>query len=255
MARLMGQLFRQLVDVVRSRLLPAVLTAVGVSLIAAGLLSYTGPVVAGPEPSTSAVLPSDGGGSPLPASPVPRSSAPLITLPPLGPSPSGTAVAAARRLATRIVIPALGIDLPVIRQPDPTYPACNVAMYATGIAGFGQPGQGRIVYIYAHARTGMFLPLLEQSQVNNGQRMIGMLVQVFTNDDQLFLYEITQVRRHVPPDFDLTKLVTGKEALWLQTSEGPNYTYPKLQLRADPLSAGPADHAEANPTPHPVACT
>ncbi len=251
MARLMRQVIRQLVDFVRGRLLPAVLTAVGVSLIAAGLLSYTGPVVAGPQPSATGSTPADSGGGPAPSD----TSSPTasLTIPPLSPTPSGSSTAA-NRVATRVVIPALDIDLPVIRQPDPTYPACNVAMYATGIVGFGQPGQGRIVYIYAHARTGMFLPLLQQSQIDDGQRMIGMLVQVFTSDDQLFLYEITQVRRHVPPDYDLSKLVTGKETLWLQTSEGPNHTYPKLQVRADPLSVGPADRAQAHPTPHPIAC-
>ena len=36
-----------------NRLLPAVLTAVGVSLIAAGLLSYSAPVEAAPGPSGS----------------------------------------------------------------------------------------------------------------------------------------------------------------------------------------------------------
>ncbi len=254
MTRLMGHLVRQVVDFVRARLVPALLTAVGVSLIAAGLLSYTGPVVAGPEPSGPDASASGGSPTATPTSGLPT---PLITLPAESPSPDSSA-AAANRLATRIVIPALGIDLPVIAQPDPTYPACNVAMYATGIPGFGQPGQGKVVYIYAHARTGMFLPLLDQSQVNDGQRMIGMLVQVFTNDDQLFLYEINEVRRHVPANSDLsllTKQANGKEVLWLQTSEGPNHTYPKLQVRAVPLSAGPADHAQANPTPHPLACT
>src|SRR5207253_5583467 len=52
-------------------------------------------------------------------------------------------------------------------------------------------------YIFAHARTGMFLPLLEGSKVDNGKKMKGMLVQVYTSDDQLFLYSISEVRRHV----------------------------------------------------------
>ena len=51
-------------------------------------------------------------------------------------------------------------------------------------------------YLYAHARDGMFLPLLLQSRIDNGSAMLGMLVQVYTSDDQLFLYEITRVLRH-----------------------------------------------------------
>ncbi len=54
----------------------------------------------------------------------------------------------------------------------------------------GQPGQPGATYLYAHARTGMFLPLLDTSKVNNGKAMLGKLVQVYTNDDMLYLYEI-----------------------------------------------------------------
>ena len=62
----------------------------------------------------------------------------------------------------------------------------------------GQPGEGKATYLYAHARTGMFLPLLNQSKIQNGKKMIGMVVELWTNDDQRFLYVITDVRRHVP---------------------------------------------------------
>jgi hypothetical protein len=80
-------------------------------------------------------------------------------------------------------------------------------------------------------------------------------VDVYTSDDMLFLYEITEVRRHVSPSFNLTKLYAeGKGLLWLQTSEGPNHTYPKLMLKARLLSSGPADHAAAHPTPKPIDC-
>jgi hypothetical protein len=79
-----------------------------------------------------------------------------------------------------------------------------------------------------------------------------MVVQVWTSDNKLFLYEISEVRRHAT---DLDDAVSADhEQLWLQTSEGPRGTVPKLQVVAEPLSNGPADPAEAQPVPSPVAC-
>ena len=57
------------------------------------------------------------------------------------------------------------------------YPYCNVAMYMKTLY---QPGEPGITSIYAHARKGMFLPLLNHSKVNNGASMIGKLVYVYT---------------------------------------------------------------------------
>jgi hypothetical protein len=148
-------------------------------------------------------------------------------------------------------VPALGIDLPVTAQPGgpATYPACGVAMY---IEQLGQPGQGRATYLYAHARERMFLPLLTQSEIDDGAAMLGMLVQVWTSDDRLFVYEIREVRRHAT---DLDDAVAAKhEQLWLQTSEGPRGTVPKLQVVAELLSTNPADPADAHPVPSPIAC-
>ena len=150
---------------------------------------------------------------------------------------------------------ALGIDLPVIKQPGDSgsFPPCNVAMYITQLH---QPGQPGATYLYAHARTGMFLPILNASLVNNGKSMIGMLIQVYTSDNMEFLYEAVAVRRHI---YSLdSAFETTDETLWLQTSEGPklppDQVGPKVQLIAKPLSSGPADPAAAHPTPHPVAC-
>ncbi len=227
----------EMLERIRTRVLPAVLTAAGVSLLAAGLLSYTNQAEA-TVPGASA--------SPTPATPAPPSPSGDLSSPSPSPSPSGGA-----RVATRIVIPALRIDLPVIQPPggSDAYPLCDVAMY---IQELGQPGEGRATYIYAHARTGMFLPLLDQSRIDNGSAMIGMLVQVYTSDDQLFLYDITQV---LPHSTSLQAAIDATtEQLWLQTSEGPHGTIPKLQVLAMPLSSGPADPAEAHPSPHPVVC-
>ncbi len=302
---------RFLTDVLRSRVLPAIVAALGVSFIAAGLLTYTtgtdadvfpfaggGTALAspsdGPAPS-DVVLPSASPGATIAPSAIPSASGTIDVLPsPLttdepsaapsestspassdapsaDPSAGGSAVpsvgtATARpkpsptvfpsaqpggHVATRVVIPALDIDLPVVRPPGgaTTYPLCNVAMY---IQNLSQPGYDGATYLYAHARVGMFLPLLDQSKINNGRGMLGMLVQVYTSDNQYFLYQITEVRRH---QLTLADAVAAKtQQLWLQTSEGPRGTPGKLQVIAMPISSGPADPKDANPTPHPVVC-
>jgi hypothetical protein len=116
----------------------------------------------------------------------------------------------------------------------------------------GQPGQGRATYLYAHARTGMFLPILDASKVDNGAAMLGLIVEVYTSDDQLFLYEVTEVRRH---QLELDAAVAATtEQLWLQTSEGPKGTRPKTQVVARFLSTGAADHDAAHPVANPVVC-
>ena len=98
----------------------------------------------------------------------------------------------------------------------------------------------------------MFLPLLDRSRVNNGASMIGMRVEVYTGDNKRFVYRIDEVRRHVT---DLRYVNRRKgESLWLQTSEGPRGTVPKLQVGASLVSSGSASHAEAHPKPRPVAC-
>ncbi|MBF8289724.1 MAG: Sortase [Chloroflexi bacterium] len=223
----------------RARLLPALLTAFGVALLTAGLLSYTTPVEAGPQPSEVPTVVT-----------APPTIAPSLTPRPSGaPTPVPTPTFPADRLATRIVVAALGIDLAVIKQPDPSYPACDVAMYFEAL---GQPGSGGATYLYAHARTGMFLPILEASKVNDGARMLGMLVEVYTSDDQLFLYEITEVRRH---QLDLDDAIAAtSEQVWLQTSEGPKGTRPKTQVVARFLSSGAADHDAAHPVARPTVC-
>jgi len=228
----------------RSRLFPALLTAVGVTLLAGGLLTYGVPVLA--EPAVSA--------SPSPTSAALATPSPLLTLPPLttagptaSPTPPPSATADPDRVATRVRIVALGIDLPVVRPPDDpkAYPWCNVAMFFVGL---GQPGQGRATYLYGHARPGMFLPLLK----TKAPQQRGSRVEVWTSDDRKFVYEIFEVRRS---QFDLDDaFAADSEELWLQTSEGPNSSYGKTQVIAKPISEEAADPAEAHPDAHPVDC-
>jgi len=231
----------------RTRLIPGLLTAAGVTMVGVGLWTYTNPVEAGlptasPVPASVALSPSP---SPSPSNaPASPSASPETS--PASPSPSPV-----ERVATRVVVPALRIDLPVIRPPGgaEAYPLCDVAMF---IQELHQPGEPGATYIYAHARKGMFLPILDASKINNGRKMLGMLVQVYTSDDQLYLYEINEVRRHQTTLQDAVSATT--EQLWLQTSEGPRGTPGKTQVIAMPLSFGPADPGEAHPTPKPAVC-
>ena len=243
-----------LASALRQRALPAVLGTTGVMLIVAGAISWSGsgtavdppeslaPEVVSAEPSPSAMA--HGSLPPRSLSPVPIST----TSPPASPTPNPD------RVATRVVVSALGIDLPVVkpRGSSTTYPACDVAMF---IQELGQPGAGRATYLYAHARDGMFGPIYEraiQKKSGGPKSMLGMLVQVYTNDDRLFEYEISEVRLH---QLTLDAAVDARtEQMWLQTSEGPRGTAGKTQLLATPLDVRPADHAAAHPTARPVAC-
>jgi len=235
-----------ILDRIRTRIVPAVLTALGVALLAGGLLTYTNPVTADPlatpDPTTE---PAAGIATP----------SPLISLPPISSSalPTASPSIPADRIATRVRVAALKIDLPVIDDPDGGFPACNVAL-SFHDRRLGQPGEGRATYLYAHARTGMFLPLLTQSKISNGNKMLGMVVEVWTSDDQRFLYVITQVHRHVPTAAAFVAPFAARtEQLWLQTSEGTG-TMPKMQVVADFLSQEPAPHADAHPVAKPVNC-
>jgi hypothetical protein len=234
------------------RLVSAVITAAGVVLLAAGLLTLATPASgAGPTASPSDVAQ---------ATPSPSSTG---AHPSGGPSPS--APTAGHAAPTRIVIADLKIDLPVLSSTYPggqKFPLCNVAQYydGTGLSfagtNIGLPGDdGRSVYIYAHARTGMFLPLLTASQTANGDSMLGYEVQVYTDDDLVYTYLISKVKRH-SEDFTIASSVAADaQQLVLQTSEGPTPTLPKLQVAATFLSVAPADNGDAHPTPHPVVCS
>ncbi|HET7030067.1 MAG TPA: hypothetical protein VFI34_06115 [Candidatus Limnocylindrales bacterium] len=233
----------------RDRLVPAVLTAAGVSLIAVGLLNYSGNASAAvPFPSAEPTILGEGPstGIDLPSLPPVDGSPPASLAPSASPNPN--------RVATRVVVEQLGIDLPIIkpRGDSQTYPQCNVALY---IQELSQPGNGRSTYLYAHARDGMFGPIYERAilKKHGGPKsMISMLVQVYTSDDLMFTYEVTEVRLHELNLDDAIGATT--EELWLQTSEGPKGTPGKTQLLAKLLISQPVDHAAAHPKPHPVNC-
>jgi hypothetical protein len=153
-------------------------------------------------------------------------------------------------VATRVVIARLDIDLAGAKAPS-GYPYCNVAMYFG--KPFGQPGEQRATYLFAHARDGMFGPIYELVMFRHTPEvMIGMRVEVYTSDDKVHVYRIASVRPH-QLTLDRALAVT-KDQLWLQTSEGPHGTPGKTQVIANPVSVADASHADAHPVPHRVVC-
>jgi hypothetical protein len=221
---------------IERRLVPALLSAAGVTLLAAGLLAYVPPAVplGSPSPPSADVTTAIASAS-LSATPTPTPT----------PAPPG--------IASRVVVPALKIDLPVIEGKD-LFPPCDVALF---LPKYVQPAEDGTVYLYSHAREGMFLPLLDASRVNDGKAMLGYTVLVYTSDSKMFWYSVSLVKRHATrTDWSLADDVApGVRQLVLQTSETPYEDGTKLQVRADFVLVQDADPAEANPTPEPRTCS
>ena len=150
--------------------------------------------------------------------------------------------------ATRVAVPSIGIDIPVIRGTS-SYPLCRVAMYLASVA---QPREPGITFIYAHARTGMFLPLLTRWRIDHGASLIGKSVKVWTSDSYVSYYRITRVRKTSNAMLGVFSL--DRERLWLQTSTGPNYTYAKLIAEASRYKTVKTTYSASHPTAHPVRC-
>jgi hypothetical protein len=94
----------------------------------------------------------------------------------------------------------------------------------------------------------MFEPLLFASRVNNVAAMIGMWVEVYTDDNQRHVYQVTRVLRHVAGSAALDEAAGAKtDQLWLQTSEGGKADPNKLQVVAEPIGVLAASAADAHP--------
>jgi LPXTG-site transpeptidase (sortase) family protein len=132
----------------------------------------------------------------------------------------------------RISVPRLGIDLPLAlgdiqRDVQLGQTPENVALLfpTTNV-----PGSGGNSYIYAHARNEMFLQLWN---VKLGDR-----VRVIAGDGTHFDYAVTQIIPRVDPS-DISWLdPTGPERITLQTSTGPNGSYPRFIAVADRVAQG-----------------
>lgn len=128
----------------------------------------------------------------------------------------------------RIQIPRLGIDLPlaegdVARDVDEQHTPENFAFHLPGTS---VPGLGGNTYLYAHARTGMFLSLWNAKP--------GDLVFVSTPDLRALKYVVVEVHPRVPPDDISWIQPTSGERLTLQTSTGPVPSDPRFVVVAVP---------------------
>lgn len=219
------------------RIQVAIFTAAGITVLMGGLLTYdaTAGIVATPGPTATATATEGASPTPFP------SIGPAI--PTATPEPDG--------FASRIVIPALDIDMPVVQAPQ-GFPYCNVAQY---VKEFSQPGQPGSTVIGAHARKGMFLAIHDAVRINAGRVMLGMLVLVYTNDNRLYLYEIDLVLRQ-QTNYDIVALPPGvTQQLVITTSEGGRNDPHKIMVRARHLYETAADPVRANPPAHIVVCS
>jgi hypothetical protein len=170
------------------------------------------------------------------------------TLASLAPSASPTPVIHA---ATRIVFTRARVDLPIITAPtNEKFPYCDVA---ERMAYYNQPGQGGVVYLYAHSTHYMFGGLLAASWRADSY-LLGQQIQIYTADDLVYTYAVTEIHRHQAYNsFSVANTLVG-EALILQACENNNATGPKLIVVARPVSVKVASHAAAHPPTHPRVC-
>jgi LPXTG-site transpeptidase (sortase) family protein len=197
-------------------------------LVAAGLAFVLG---GGPGGTTAPLIASAtaslAAGPGLPASQVPGtgsagpSDVPLQSASPGSPSPS-TVDGAPGIQANRIKIDRLGIDLAIIQGDGIDAPIGKAAHYPSS----AWPGGGSNIYIYGHARTGMFIRLWDAR--------VGDTVQLGLVDGTSRTYVVTKVLPTVPWDAVQYLQPTPTEQLTLQTSTSYYPTAPRFVLIALP---------------------
>jgi len=230
-----------------------VLVVIGLSSIAMRPADPYGP--------GSVVLPSDSpGGATAPPLVAAFSSPTLeptpVTSPNGNPNPSPTPSVSpsptpVNHTVTRIVFVKARIDLPVITAPtDESFPYCDVA---ERMAYYGVPGAGWVTYLYAHSTHYMFGGLVAASWQPDAF-LLGQEIQIYTSDDLVYTYEVTEIDRHQPYNsFAVANAIVG-EALILQACENDDATGPKLIVVARPVKVNNADHATAHPPTAPRVC-
>jgi LPXTG-site transpeptidase (sortase) family protein len=174
--------------------------------------SASGATVVVSSAPASALAP---GGSIALESPAPGASGPVASG--AGASPLSHPV-----VATRIVIARLGIDLPIVAGDGVDAPLYKVAHYP----GSAWPGGGSNIYLYAHARTGMFLSLWN---VKLGDHVVLDLA----NGSQR-TYVVTEIMPKVAWDDMALLAPTPHEQLTLQTCTSYEETAPRFIVIAVP---------------------
>lgn len=235
------------------------LLAAFLALALAACGSSAAPGDAAATPAASPVTLATGTSRPSPAAvapPQPDASAGPLAAPSLTAEPTSGPIVS--DLPTRIVIRDIGVDLPIVSGDltapgnPPEYPLCDVAQYMTT---YRHPGRiATTTWIYAHARQGMFLPLLRGSESDEGRSLIGLAVEIYSDANVRYTYRIEKVLRHATDRGVARNVPTDGRRLVLQTSEGPRGTVPKLQVIAEWVGSAPADAGVAQPTPRPRVC-
>ena len=128
----------------------------------------------------------------------------------------------------RISIPRLRIDLPIAegdlkRDTIDRHTPDDLAFHFPGTA---LPGQNGNIYLYAHARQGMFLALWNARP--------GDEVLISAPDGQVLVYVVRDILPRVAADDVSPTEPTTTERLTLQTSTGPNASDPRFVVFAFP---------------------
>jgi LPXTG-site transpeptidase (sortase) family protein len=158
--------------------------------------------------------------SPVLESPVPSDSAQPSASSDASGSPS--AAPSPGVIARRIVIDRLGIDIPVVKGDGIDAPLGKAAHFP----GTGWPNGGTNIYLYAHARDGMFINLWN-AQV--GDQIDLQLVNGTTKT-----YVVSKVLPKVPWNAIQYLDPTPSEQLTLQTCTSYEYTAPRFLVIAVP---------------------
>jgi LPXTG-site transpeptidase (sortase) family protein len=209
---------------------------VGIAVIGALVVAVAIPVlltVAAPaSPTRTPNLPTPtlpGGNASRPATP-----RPTVVAGASGADPAGSAVAPAgsgsasdrvgATVATRIRIARLGIDLPIIEGDGIDAPIDKAAHYP----GTGWPGGGTNIYLYGHARAGMFLPLWDAR--------VGDTITLDLAGGGERTYRVVEVLPRVPWNAEQYLAPTPDEILTLQTSTSYYATAPRFIVIAEPVT-------------------
>ncbi|MBF6606028.1 MAG: sortase [Chloroflexi bacterium] len=192
-------------------------SAIGTAIVLSGGF---GGVSAGGSGSGGPSLGLSGGGGASGAPGATDTLPPIATSPPTPlPSPTPAGI-----VATHILIARLGIDLPIVEGDGLDAPLGKAAHYP----GSAWPGGGSNIYIYGHARVGMFLSLW--------QAQVGDKVVLTLADGTKRTYVVRKVLPDVPWD-DVSYLnPTPTEQLTLQTSTSYYATAPRFVVIAVPQS-------------------
>ena len=129
---------------------------------------------------------------------------------------------ATETIATRIQLPRLGIDLPIVEGDGIDAPLDKAAHYP----GTAWPGAGSNIYIYGHAQEGMFLALWDAR--------VGDEIVLTLADGTSVVYRIVRVMPRVPWDAVQFLDPTPHEQLTLQTSTSNTATAPRFVVIARP---------------------